>query len=118
MTFRDYVDAHEDSRALLQQLREAILRVGPVEEHESKSQIAYRRGRAFALVWAPGQYLGERGAPLVLSVVLPERDADPRWKEIAEPRPGAFLHHLELRVADDVDDQVTAWIARAYAAAR
>jgi hypothetical protein len=55
---------------------------------------------------------------LVFSVVLPERDADPRWKEVVEPRPGVFMHHLELRAADDIDDQVKAWIARAYDAAQ
>ena len=81
-------------------------------------QVAFRRRRTFALAWAPGQYLGERCAPLVLSVVLPERDADPRWKEVVEPRPGVFMHHLELRVADNIDDQAKAWIKRAYDAAQ
>jgi Domain of unknown function (DUF5655) len=53
----------------------------------------------------------------VLTVVLPERDGDPRWKEVVEPRPGVFMHHLELRVADDIDDPVKSWIKRAYDAA-
>lgn len=118
MVFRDYIDEHEDSRALLEQLRRAMAGIGPIEERESRSQVAFRHRRTFALAWAPGQYLGERGAPLVLSVVLPERDVDPRWKEVVEPRPGVFMHHLELRVADDLDDQAQAWIKRAYDAAR
>jgi hypothetical protein len=118
MTFRDYLDEHHESRSLLEQLRRAIASLGPIEERESKSQVAFRRRRTFAIAWAPAQYLGARGAPLVLSVVLPERDADPRWKEVVEPRPGVFMHHLELRVADDIDGQAKEWIKRAYDAAQ
>jgi hypothetical protein len=29
-----------------------------------------------------------------------------------------FMHHLELHAADDIDDQVRGWLARAYAAAQ
>jgi hypothetical protein len=118
MTLRQYLDEHEDSRALLERLRQAIVETGPIEERESKSQVAFRRSRTFALAWAPRQYLGERGAPLALSIVLPQRDADARWKEVVEPRPGVFMHHLELRAADDIDDQVREWITHAYDAAR
>lgn len=118
MAFMDYLDEHPESRALFEQLRRAIIEIGPLEERESKSQVAFRRRRTFALAWAPGLYLGRRGAPLVLSVVLPERDTDSRWKEVVEPRLGVFMHHLELHVVDDIDDQAKAWIKRAYDAAQ
>ena len=83
----------------------------------SKSQVAFRRTRTVALAWTPGQYLGGRGAPLVLTVGFPGRDATPRWKEVVEPRRGWFVHHLELHAADDIDEQVKAWMRRAYEAA-
>lgn len=118
MDLHGYLAAHEDSRELFDELRRVILQLGPVTETFSKSQVAYRGIRTFALVWTPGQYLGERGAPLVLSVALPERDADRRWKEVVEPRHGVFMHHLELRVTDDIDDQVQGWLSAAYAAAQ
>lgn len=118
MDLREYVAAHGDSRELLDEARAVVLAVGDVAEKWSKSQVAFRRGtRTFALAWAPGQYLGRRGAPLVLSIVLPERDADPRWKEVVEPRQGTFMHHLELHSIGDIDDQVRGWIDEAYAAA-
>ena len=117
VTLRDYLDEHEDSRALLERLRQVVVEVGRVDERETKSQLAFRRRRTFALAWAPRQYLGPRGAPLVLSVLLPERDPDPRWKEVVEPRPGVFVHHLELHVTGDLDQQVRSWIRRAYDAA-
>lgn len=117
MDLGDYLAAHEDSRELFEVLRSVILELGPVTERPSRSQVAFRNGRTFALVWAPGQYLGERGTPLALSLVFPERDTGQRWKEVVEPHRGLFLHHLELRTTDDIDDQVRAWLSRAYAAA-
>jgi len=113
-TFMAYLDAHPRSAELLDLLRQVIRELGPAEETISKSQVAFQRTRDVALVWAPGQYLGERGAPLVLTLGFPEQDPSPRWKEIVEPRRGWFVHHLELHAADDIDDQVKTWIRRAY----
>jgi hypothetical protein len=119
MALSDYLDEHEDSRRLLERVRQAIIETGLIEERETKSQVAFRRRRrTFALAWAPRQYVGERGAQLVLTVVLPERDAASRRKEVVEPHAGVFMHHLELRGVDDIDDQVKSWIKRAYDAAR
>ena len=116
-TLTDYLENHPDSAALLEHLRKAILELGPVEEEASKSQVAFRRRRTVASAWAPGQYLGKRGAPLVLTLSFPERDQSPRWKEIVEFTPGAFTHHLELNDPRDIDDQVRAWLQRAFDAA-
>ena len=116
-TFRDYLDSHPDSAALLGHLRQAIVAIGPVEEKESKSQLAFRRRLTVAAAWAPGQYLGQRGAPLVLTLTFPERDPSPRWKEIVEPKPGAYTHHLELNDPSEIDEQVRVWLQRAYEAA-
>jgi hypothetical protein len=116
-TFGEYLDTHPDSAALLEHLRRAILAIGPVEEKESKSQLAFRRRRTVAAAWAPGQYLGQRGAPLVLTLTFAERDPSPRWKEIVEPKPGAYTHHLELNNPREIDEQVRVWLQRAYEAA-
>ena len=116
-TFREYLDDHSDSADLLDHLRQAIVAIGPVEEKESKSQLAFRRRRTVAAAWAPGQYLGQRGAPLALTLTFAERDPSPRWKEIVEPKPGAYTHHLELNDPNEIDEQVLAWLQRAYDAA-
>jgi hypothetical protein len=107
----------ETSRPLFDALRQAVDRLGPVEMRVSKSQIAFRRRVAFAWAWIPDRYLRGGHAPLVLSVALPRRDASPRWKEIVEPKPGRFMHHLELVAPSDVDDEVGEWLAAAWAAA-
>jgi hypothetical protein len=55
-------------------------------------------------------------APLVLSLSFPRRDRSARWKEVVEPAPGRFMHHLELRSIGDLDQQVLAWLRRAWEA--
>ena len=91
--------------------------LGSLELRVTKSQVAFRRRRAFAWAWMPGKILRGRTAPLVLSVALPERDPSPRWKQVVEPAPGRFMHHLELYTTADLDEQVAVWLRRAWEAA-
>lgn len=95
----------------------AVDRVGPCHERISKSQVAFRRRISFAWTWHPKKYLGPRGAPLVLSISLTRRDRSRRWKEVVEPSPGRFMHHLELHRVADVDAEVRKWLAEAWEAA-
>ena len=98
-------------------LHEAVARIGPAATRPGKSQIGFRRRRGFAWTWRPDLYLSGQPAPLVLSVALPRRDPSPRWKEVVEPAPGRFMHHLELRRPDEVDAEVEAWLREAWEAA-
>jgi hypothetical protein len=79
----------------------------------SRSQVAFRRRRGFAYLWRPGQYLRRPGAEVVLSIALGREDASPRWKQVAHPAPHVWMHHLEIRSLDDLDDEVAAWLAEA-----
>ncbi|MBN2099282.1 MAG: hypothetical protein JW753_06760 [Dehalococcoidia bacterium] len=94
-------------------MRVAVDAVGKAEIRVTKSQIAFRRRRAFAWTWMPGTYLRSQHAPLVLTISLRRRDPSPRWKEIVEPTPGRFTHHLELLSAADIDDEVCSWLREA-----
>jgi len=80
-----YLDAHPRSAELLDLLRQVIRELGPAEETISKSQVAFQRTRDVALVWAPGQYLGERGAPLVLTLGFPEQDPSLAGRRSSSP---------------------------------
>ena len=99
-------------------LRDVALHVirqsGPSTMRTSRSQIAFSRRCAFAWIWAPRQYLGPRAAPLVLSIALRRRIRSSRWKEVVEPQPGRYMHHLEVRDARDVDATVRRWVAEAW----
>jgi hypothetical protein len=91
--------------------------IGPTTLCVSKSQIAFRRRRAFAWVWMPEQYLRRPAAPLVLSIALPYRDGSLRWKEVVEPRSGHFMHHLEVFTHNDLDAEVRSWLQQGWEAA-
>jgi hypothetical protein len=96
---------------------QAVGSIGPATLRVSKSQIALRRRRAFAWVWMPDRYLRRPAAPLVLSVSLPGRDESSRWKQVGEPYPGRFMHHLELYDPAEIDDEVRIWLRQAWEAA-
>ena len=113
MTLDEFFAGRDDSRALFDALRAHIDSLGPSEMRVTKSQVAWRTRRAFAWAWLPTMYLGERGAPLVMSVALRRRDPSPRWKQVVEPSEGWFMHHLEVRSEADFDDEVRAWLAEA-----
>lgn len=113
MTLDEFFAGHDASRALFDAVSAAIGTIGPAELRMTRSQAAFRRRTAFAMVWMPETYLG-RGAPLVLTIALRREDPSPRWKQVVEPAPGRFTHHLELHAAADVDDQVRGWLREAW----
>jgi len=99
---------------LFEAIRAEVEKIGPAEIRVSKSQIAFKRKRGFAWVWIPGQYLHGQAAPLVLSLALRRLDPSQRWKQVVEPYPGRFMHHLELNSADELDDEVRAFLREAW----
>ena len=108
--FADY----QESQALFEAVLKEINALGATEMRVSKSQIAFRRKRAFAWVWVPGKYLRRKTPPLVLTLSFRSRSTSPRWKEIVEPYPGRFTHHLELYSTQDMDDEVRGWLRDAW----
>jgi hypothetical protein len=117
MTLDEFFLDQPESRRLFEAVRSAIDAVGPATLRVTKSQVAFRRRKAFAWVWMPAQYLHRATAPLVLTIVLRRRDTSPRWKQTVEPVPGRFTHHLELRSAADIDDEVRGWLREVWMAA-
>ena len=117
MTLDEFFEGQDESRQLFEALCRMVNAIGSAELGVTKSQIAFRRRKAFAWVWIPGKYLRGKTAPLVLTLSLRSRNASPRWKEIVEPSPGRFTHHLELYSINDIDDQVRDWLRAAWMAA-
>jgi hypothetical protein len=97
-------------------VRDAILGAVPATERTTTSQVAFRNRRGFAYVWNPRRYL-KTEVPAVLSIALSRRVESSRFKEVVHPSPGVWMHHLELVTADDVDEEVTAWLTEAFGAA-
>jgi hypothetical protein len=114
MTLDEFFSGQEKSRQLFEAVRRAVDAIGPAELCVPKSQIAFRRRKAFAWVWMPAKYLHSKSAPLVLTLSFLSRDASPRWKEIVEPTPGRFTHHIELYSIADIDNEVCNWLRDAW----
>ena len=117
MTLDEFFAGYEKSRPIFEALREAIEELGPVEMRVTKSQVAFNRKKAFAWAWVPNRYLHGKYAPLVLTLGFRYRDPSPRWKEIVEPYPGHFTHHLELYSIEDINNEVCLWLRAAWEAA-
>lgn len=107
---------HPEARVIAGRVAAAVDDLGPSTLRVTKSQAAFSRRRAFAWLWRPGQYV-RSSVPVVLSVSLPHRDDSPRWKQVVHPTPRRWMHHLELRTPEEVDDTVRDWLAAAHAAA-
>ncbi|MGY1747319.1 DUF5655 domain-containing protein [Blastococcus sp. SYSU D00695] len=99
--------------AVLARVTTALETVDDVRVRVSTSQVAFRRRRGFAYLWRPGQYLRRPAADVVLSVVLGRRDTSPRWKEVVQPGPAHWMHHLEVRAPAEIDDEVAGWLREA-----
>jgi hypothetical protein len=117
MTLDEFFSGQSETRQLFEAVRRAVDAAGPAALRVTKSQVAFRRRKAFAWVWMPAQYLRRAAAPLVLTLSFHRRDTSPRWKQIVEPVPGRFTHHLELHSVADVDDEVRGWLREAWMAA-
>ena len=64
-------------------------------------------------MWWPARYL-KSDVPAVLSIALPRRlEHSRRFKEVVNPAPGVWMHHLELRSIADLDDEVAGWLGEA-----
>lgn len=117
MTLDEFFAGQETARGIFEAVAEAVATAGPAEIRVTKSQVAFRRRTGFASTWMPAMYLRRSDVPLVLTVALRRRDNSPRWKQVVEPVPGRFTHHLELRSAAEVDDEVRGWLREAWDAA-
>lgn len=117
MTVEGFFEGQPKALRLFEAVRTAIEAIGPAEIRVTKSQVAFRRRKNFALVWRPEQYLKRPAAPLVLTLSFRERKPSARWKEITEAAPGRYSHHLELYKVKEVDAEVRGWLREAWEAA-
>ncbi len=113
MTLDEFFTGHEESRRIFEAVALTVAAAGPAEVRVSKSQVAFRRRTAFAFTWMPDMYLSRGDVPLVLTIGLRRRDDSSRWKQVVQPSPGRFTHHLELRSPADVDESVSRWLQEA-----
>jgi hypothetical protein len=113
----DVLAGHPLALAAFERVQVIVAAFGPIDVRASKSQVAFRRRRAFAFIWVPGRYLPRPGADVVVSIALTRHDPSPRWKQVAHPSARIWMHHLELHAIGDLDGEVRAWLQAAWDAA-
>lgn len=113
-----FFTGHPEAWKIYLAVRSMVQSVGPSLVRVSTSQVAFRRRRGFAYVWMPGRWLRHPASEVVLSVALGRPDPSPRFKQVAHPAKGIWIHHLEVRHVAALDDEVERWIREAYETAR
>jgi hypothetical protein len=99
---------------VFRRVKDLVDRAAPdVAVRASKSQVAFRRGRRFAYLWRPGQYLRNPEAEVVLSIALPRQITSKRFKQVVHPAPSVWMHHLEIHTMEDLDNEVAGWLREA-----
>jgi hypothetical protein len=110
----EFFQGYELSQKIFHSICHFTDNLGQVKYKSGKSQISLRRKKLFAWVWVPGKYLKGKTAPLVLTIAFRYKHSSSRWKEIVEPYPGRFIHHLELFTPPDFDVEVQNWMQEAW----
>ena len=112
-----FFDGHPVGLEVFRRVSAILAAHGPVEVRTTRSQVAFRRRRGFAYLWLPRMYLGLPAAPVVLSIASSRRIDSTRFKEVVHPARATWMHHLEVRSVDELDDVVAGWLGEAYEAA-
>ena len=114
MTPADFFCDHPLGLEGLDAVLAAVSEYEDVEVRVSKSQLAIRRRRGFAYLWLPDRYLGAPSAGIVVLSIALGRAVDlPRFKEVDRVSPAQWMHHLEIRDPDAIDEPVVAWLREA-----
>jgi len=99
--------------AVYERVAALIEELGGAEVKVSATQVAFRRRRGFAYVWTPP---GRNPAtsPAILSIAYTHRIVSDRFREVVQPRPNIWQHHLWVDDPGDLDEEVFAWLEAAY----
>ena len=95
-------------RGVFDELVSKLRKLGPVKVDPVKTSINLTAGRHFGAVSVRGTYLR-------LGFFAPRRIVDPRIVHFERLGPDKFGHSVVLESVADVDEQLMAWMAAAYA---
>lgn len=73
-----------------------------------KTQITFLDPRGFC-------FASLRGRRLIVSFGLGHALQSPRFQAVSNPAPGRFTHHVAVRTADELDEELLSWIAQSHA---
>lgn len=90
--------------------------LGEVNIRVQKTQITFSNRRVFAAVsFLPARRAKDRPDPYItVTLGLNRRERSPRIDQAVEPYPGRWTHHLVIGSAEEIDDELMAWVREAY----
>ncbi len=110
----EFFDGHDDALLIYERAISMLKTLGPFEVRVTKSQVGFRRRRAFALLWMPGRWLPHPDTEVVLSIAVDRPIVSIRFKEVVHPAKNTWMHHLEVPSPDDLEDEVLSWLTAAW----
>lgn len=81
-----------------------------------KTQITFSNRYGFAFVsFLPARRAKDRPDPYItVTLGLHRRLDSPRVDQVSEPYPGRWTHHLVIGSAEEINDELMAWVREAY----
>lgn len=81
-----------------------------------KSQITLKNRRVFGAVsFLAARKAKDRPNPYItVTLGLGRQEFSPRIDQAAEPYPGRWTHHIVIGSAEEIDDELMAWVREAY----
>ena len=113
-----FFDGRLDTLELYRAFEELLNNTFPnVNKRVQKTQITFYNRRVFACVsFARVKRKAELPAGwMTLTLGLPAPLGSPRAAVKTEPYPGRWTHHFVLSRAEELDDELMAWVGEAYA---
>ena len=104
--------------AIFEAYEGAVLSCGESAMRVTKTQISWGNPYLFAMLSHPRRAADRKAGALLATFGLNRRLDSPRILQAVEPYPGRWTHHLLLARPEEVDGEVAAWLAEAWAFAR
>lgn len=104
--------------AIFEAYEGAVLSCGESAMKVTKTQVSWGNPYLFAMLSHPRRAADRRAGALLATFGLHRRLDSPRILQAVEPYPGRWTHHLLLARPEEVDGEVAAWLAEAWAFAR
>ena len=113
-----FFDGHRDAWPLYMDLRQKIVALGDdIAMEVKKTQISFKNRHLFAAVsFLPVRKAAKRPkAYITVTIGLPHPLTSPRIDAQSEPYPNRWTHHITIGDADEIDEELMAWIGEAAA---
>ena len=104
--------------AIFEAYEGAVLSCGESAMRVTKTQVSWGNPFLFAMLSHPRRAADRKAGALLATFGLGRRLDSPRIFQAVEPYPGRWTHHLLLARPEEVDGEVAAWLAEAWAFAR